>query len=198
MNRVSIKTNAKEVFKKQYGMALLASFLPVIIAGAAANLFIVGFILVYPLYVGQALMFMMFSKRDNVELDTLFDGYRGNKFGKFLLPMLLRDVFIFLWTLLLIVPGIIKSLSYALVPYLLADDDIDINDDVITRSREWMNGYKWELFKVYLSFIGWHILSLFTLGILSIFYVSPYLNQTLALFYQEVKAERSVKAITYE
>lgn len=188
MNRALLKTHAKTIFKKHYGMALLASFLPVVIAGAAGNLFIVGIVLVYPLYVGQALMFMRFTSHDNVELDTLFSGYRGNQFGKYLIAMLLRDVFIFLWTLLFIIPGIIKSMSYALVPYLLADEDVSIDEDVITRSRMMMDGYKWELFKLHLSFIGWYLLSLLTLGVLGIFYVGPYVNQSIALFYQEVKS----------
>ncbi len=188
MNRSLLKATAKTTFTNHYGMALLASFLPVVIAGAAGNLFIVGIVLVYPLYVGQALMFMSFSRNENVELDTLFSGYRGNQFGKFLVAMLLRDVFIFLWTLLFIVPGIIKSLSYALVPYLLADSDVSSDEDVITRSRVMMDGYKWDLFMLYLSFIGWFLLSLLTFGILGIFYVGPYLNQSIALFYQEVKS----------
>ncbi|MFW6319523.1 MAG: DUF975 family protein, partial [Bacillota bacterium] len=123
-----------------------------------------------------------------LQIELLFDGFKENRYLRNVAYLLLREIFIFLWILLLIIPGIIKSLAYALVPYLLADKSIDLLDeDPITKSRKMMYGYKWELFVLHLSFIGWFILGALTLGILTILYVLPYYYQTMAIFYQKVK-----------
>ena len=97
--------------------------------------------------------------------------------------MFLVSLKIFLWTLLLIIPGIIKTYEYRMIPYLLADDPGMASGDAFARSREMMSGNKWHSFLLDLSFIGWLILSAFTFGVLFLFYVSPYMSCAQAELY---------------
>ena len=99
------------------------------------------------------------------------------------ITMFLMDLFIALWSLLLIIPGIIKSYEYKMIPYLLAEDPEMNYKDAFAKSKEMMNGQKWNAFVLDLSFIGWHLLSAITFGILGIFYVMPYYYQTQAELY---------------
>ncbi len=101
--------------------------------------------------------------------------------------LFLRDLFRFLWGLLLIVPGIIKRYSYRMVPYILADHPELSGKDVLTLSRQMMDGHKWRTFVLDLSFLGWNILSALTFGLLGIFYVNPYRQCTNAELYRELK-----------
>ena len=109
-----------------------------------------------------------------------------DRFSVGFLQMLLRNLFVALWSLLLIVPGIIKSYSYAMVPFILADHpDMDVLS-AIDESRYLMDGNKWRLFCLDVSFIGWVLLTMVTFGIASI-WVSPYKCCSRAAFYDSVK-----------
>ena len=101
--------------------------------------------------------------------------------------LFLRDLFRFLWGLLLIVPGIIKRYSYRMAPYILADRPELSGNEVLTLSRQMMNGHKWRTFVLDLSFLGWNILSALTFGLLGVFYVNPYRQCTNAELYRELK-----------
>lgn len=103
------------------------------------------------------------------------------------ITMFLMDLFTSLWTLLFIIPGIIKGYEYKMIPYLLAEDPEMSYQDAFAKSKEMMHGQKWNAFVLDLSFIGWHILSAFTLGILGVFYVMPYYYQTSAELYLTLK-----------
>lgn len=101
---------------------------------------------------------------------------------------LLQSLYVFLWTLLLIVPGVIKSISYSQTMYILKDcPELSFNA-AIERSMAMMEGHKWGCFKLYLSFIGWVLLAIVTLGI-ALFWVAPYMSATFANYYEQVKAE---------
>lgn len=103
-----------------------------------------------------------------------------------LLLTLLISIFTFLWTLLLIVPGIIAALSYSQAMYIKADN-VDMEPmDVIAKSKQMMKGHKWELFVLGLSFIGWILLCAVTLGIALIWFL-PYSYITFVLYYEELK-----------
>ena len=103
--------------------------------------------------------------------------------------MLLSGLFIFLWGLLFIIPGIIKSYSYRMVPYILRDEPELSPMEVISRSRDMMNGQKLNAFILDLSFIGWALLTALTCGLAGIFYVGPYKAGTDAALYDAVKAD---------
>ena len=98
-----------------------------------------------------------------------------------------RDLFVWLWSLLFIIPGIIKSYEYRLVPYIYAENPDMKYSDILAESSKLMKGHKWNTFVLDLSFIGWEILSLFTCGLLSVFYVDPYKLQTDAALYEAIK-----------
>ena len=100
-----------------------------------------------------------------------------------------RDLTVFLYCLLLIVPGIMKSLSYRLVPYILRENPDMEPKDVLKMSEQMMKGHRWETFVLDLSFFGWMILVAVTFGIADIFYVNPYISTTHAELYKELQAQ---------
>lgn len=102
--------------------------------------------------------------------------------------MILSTIYIFLWTLLLIIPGIIKSYSYALTPYILVEHPEMSANEAIEESMRLMNGHKFDLFYLQLSFIGWAILSILSLG-LGVFWLIPYQMTAQAAFYRDIKNE---------
>lgn len=146
------------------------------------------FLIICPLAVGAASAFkrLLTSGEGNVTsnmVDDTLSGYWRNVWG-----MLLMSIFVTLWSLLLVIPGIIKSFSYAMTPYILKDYPELSANQAINLSRKMMKGHKFDLFWLYLSFIGWMVLSLFTLGI-GYFWLIPYMYTAQAAFYQDVKKE---------
>ncbi len=105
----------------------------------------------------------------------------------------LRDLFIWLWSLLFVIPGIIKSYEYRLVPYIVSENPMINYKDALAESKKLMKGNKWKTFVLDLSFIGWDLLSLFTMGMLEIFFVGPYKASTEAALYESIKYGIDVK-----
>lgn len=105
--------------------------------------------------------------------------------------MLLSAIFVFLWSLLFIIPGIIKIFSYAMTKYILEDYPELTASEAIDRSRAMMRGHKFDLFWLYLSFIGWGFLCLFTAGI-GYLWLVPYMETAEAAFYEDVKADYAI------
>lgn len=103
--------------------------------------------------------------------------------------MFFRGLYVFLWSLLLVIPGIIKSYEYRMIPYIIEENPGIGNEEAFARSRILMHGNKWKAFVLDLSFLGWYILSGLTIGILGIFYVSPYVAQTRAALYLKLKEQ---------
>ena len=99
----------------------------------------------------------------------------------------MRNLFISLWSLLFIVPGIIKAYEYRMVPYIISEDPNMNYKDALAESKKLMMGNKWKTFVLDLSFIGWDILSLLTWGMLEIFFVAPYKASTEAALYESLK-----------
>lgn len=98
-----------------------------------------------------------------------------------------RDLYEFLWSLLLIIPGIVKAYEYRMIPYLLTEYPDMPKEQAFETSKRMMDGQKWNTFVLDLSFIGWHILSAITLGIVGVFYSSPYQHMTNAALYEALK-----------
>lgn len=117
----------------------------------------------------------------------LFFGFSGGHYLNILKCMFMRDLFIFLWSLLFVIPGIYKHYEYYMVPYLLAEyPDMDRKEAFI-RSKEMMNGHKLDTWVLELSFIGWYLLGLLPCG-LGTFLVHPYYEATLMELYLNLKA----------
>lgn len=120
---------------------------------------------------------------ENIKLDMLFEGFKD--FSRALVLYILNAVLIFLWSLLFIIPGIIKSYSYSMSYYILRDNPKISANEARKLSMTLMNGNKWRLFCLHFSFIGWFILSIFTLGIL-LLWIVPYFNTAEACFYSSL------------
>ncbi len=125
-----------------------------------------------------------------LEVKSIFDGF--NDYTRVLGTYLLVYIYTILWTLLLIIPGIIKSLSYSMVPFVLKDNPELSFNAAIERSMAMMEGHKWEYFCLILTFIGWFLLLIITAGIASL-WVTPYMSATFANYYEAVKAEYETK-----
>lgn len=145
-------------------------------------------LLALPLSWGLTVSLLRNHREESVDLENLFDGFRGGRYTRVFCALFLINLFTFLWALLLIIPGIMKAFSYALTPYILLDDPELTARQAITRSCEIMQGRRWKLFCLYLSFIGWGILSLLTFGI-GFLWLVPYMNASIAAFYEDARAE---------
>jgi uncharacterized membrane protein len=119
----------------------------------------------------------------------IFEGF--NDFGRSFVAVLLTSIYILLWTLLLIIPGIIAGLSYSMVYFILAENPTISPMDAIRQSKEMMYGHKTEMFMLSLSFIGWCLLGVLSLGI-GFLWIGSYMQTSMAIFYQELKAEHAI------
>ena len=145
-------------------------------------------LLALPLSWGLTVSLLRNHREESVDLENLFDGFRGGRYTRVFCALFLVNLFTFLWALLLIIPGIMKAFSYALTPYILLDEPELTARQAITRSCEIMQGRRWKLFCLSLSFIGWGILSLLTFGI-GFLWLVPYMNASVAAFYEDARAE---------
>lgn len=100
--------------------------------------------------------------------------------------MFFKDLYVVLWSLLFIVPGIYKAYQYRMVPYILGENSDMTYQEVLQRSKDMMDGQKWDAFVLDLSFILWHMLGGITCGLAEIFYVAPYVNLTDAALYSKL------------
>ena len=143
-----------------------------------------------PFDLGLAGYFLKRVRGEEIFTKNIFDGFK--QFPRSFLLMLLICIFIFLWTLLLIIPGVIKSFSYSMAFYIMYDNPEIKASEALEKSKIMMNGYKWKLLLLSLSFIGWGILSLLTLGI-GFFWLRPYVGLTIANFYENLKINQGAQ-----
>ena len=114
-----------------------------------------------------------------------FSGFKV-KYSRNIGTLLLVGIKTVLWSILFIIPGIIKTYEYAIIPYILAEDPEISSKDAFNKAKQMMKGNKWRLFKLEFSFIGWFLLCVLTLGI-GTFFLIPYVNAATAEFYVELK-----------
>lgn len=139
-----------------------------------------------PLQVGTDRFFLK-NTQEPAGLQEMIFAFQSGNFLKIVAAKFLANLFIFLWCLLLVIPGIIKSLEYLMVGYILADNPDIQPMDALRKSKQMMQGHKWNAFVLGLSFLGWEILSLLTFGLLDVFYVRPYIEATYAELYLALK-----------
>ena len=149
---------------------------------------------VLPLTVGLYASFRKLFVGQEVDLIKDSFGTAFNAWGHNVGGMLLMVVYTLLWSLLLIIPGIIKYFSYAMTPFILADKPELTANEAIELSMKMMDGHRLDFFILCLSFIGWSILAIFTLGI-GYLWLAPYMYTTMAAFYEDVKAEYESKTV---
>ena len=151
--------------------------------GVVGLLVLIGFIIGGTIQLGYSVYLLKQYHRQETSIGDLFSQFF--RFGTGFAQQFLVGLYTFLWTLLFIVPGIIKSFSYSMTPFILADDPNLTANQAITRSRELMDGHKWQLFVLSLTFIGWEILGALCFGI-GLLWVTPYKNAAYAAFYRQI------------
>jgi uncharacterized membrane protein len=186
-NAVLMKT-ARESLKGKWGLAIGTFVVYMVIVsvanavphvGGLASLIISG-----PMGLGVAIFVLALSRNQDAKLEQLFKGFEN--FGTSLVAYLLMVLFIFLWALLLIVPGIIAAISYAMIFYIIADESSIGAMDALKKSKQMMQGNKWKYFCLGWRFFGWALLCILTLGI-GFFWLVPYMHVSMAKFYDDIK-----------
>lgn len=153
------------------------------LVGSVAQLLISG-----PVYLGLVLCMLQLFRENTLCTERITDGFKT--FLPAFLVHLLTSLYILLWSLLLIVPGIMAFYSYAMAYYILADNPGMTGSEAITASKEMMRGHRGALFRLHLSFIGWYLLSFLTLGI-GLLWLSPYFSAASTAFYLNLKGTAS-------
>lgn len=157
-----------------------------LLAGIATVVILI--VLVAKVFVGNLLKmggyrFFILNQTAQPGIGTLLDGFRSGHYVNIVLTMFLRDLFTALWSLLLVVPGIVKHYEYLMVPYIIDENPAMDYKEAFQISKQMMDGEKMEAFIMDLSFLGWYLLSAVTCGLLAIFYVNPYVQASFAEMY---------------
>ena len=193
------KNRALSALENKWGNFVLITFVYGFIIGitqvlsgdkdSPAILHLIGlvlFILALPLTWGYQTLFLGAVRDGEATAKDMFEGYNKELFSRVLTTTLLYYVYVFLWSLLLLIPGCIKAYSYAMTPYILKDNPEMKNNAAIEESMRMMDGHKLELFLLDLSFIGWAILSILTCCI-GFLWLTPYMNMARVNFYEDLK-----------
>ena len=192
MDRKQLKAQAKEQIKGKIGVLIAvtlvigaitaaASFLASLIPGVGLAVSII----VTPAFALSTIrIYLMVVRGGTPEVKNCFDGF-DDFFSAFKVTFLV-GIYTFLWSLLFIIPGIVKGYSYSMAMYVLADNKGKSARECIEESKAMMEGHKMELFVLDLSFIGWYLLCSLTCG-LAFLYVAPLLNATHANVYETIK-----------
>jgi len=186
-----LRAEARVALTDKWVMGAVTTLVFGAVSGAASYIPVVGTILVaLPMMYGYSIVMLSVMRGGEMNIGGLFDGF--NDFGRIVGTKLLQAIYTFLWTLLLVIPGIIKNYSYAMTDFILKDQPELANNAAIEKSMAMMDGNKMKLFLLDLSFIGWAILCLFTFGI-GFFFLQPYVQVAHAAFYEDLKAQTVVE-----
>ena len=200
----SIRSAARVALKGHWAEAAMLTFVYLLVSWAFSSIAVAGLdsvctglgtlasFLLMPLAWGFSMAFLLNRRgvEDSFGIGKMFAGYKD--FSRIFTTMFLQVIYILLWTLLLVIPGIIKSLSYSMTSFILLDNPEMKNNEAIELSMKMMDGHKMDLFWLQLTFIGWGILCFLTFGIGN-FWLAPYMQASMAEFYEEVKAEYEQK-----
>ncbi len=193
MNNSEVRARARKllgdnIFSEKWLMLALVGLICGAVLSAASTIVpgIGGIIITGPVFFAFTGYFMRsYRGEQKVQFERLIDGFKTNVTRNLLLG-LLQALFIFLWSLLLIVPGIIKFYSYSMSFYIANDHPEYTWQQCLEESTKMMMGKKLDLFMLHLSFIGWIIVSALTCGIGS-FWVIPYMQTSTTIFYESIR-----------
>ena len=157
------------------------------LVSVAGLLGIVSFILGGTVELGYAKFLLKQYDRKQLQFSDLFSQFE--RFGTGFAQKFLRTLFTVLWSLLFIIPGIVKGLSYAMTPFILEEHPEMTASEAIKASMRLMDGHKMDLFILGLTFIGWEILACLTMGI-GFLFLNPYMNAAYAAFYRNISGQR--------
>jgi uncharacterized membrane protein len=190
-----LMAQAREALKGRWGLAVGGNVIYFILTGLIQGIprvgWIGGLIIGGPLLLGWTIFFLALARKEEAQLAQLFEGFQN--FTRALVTYLLMALFILLWTLLFIIPGIVACLSYAQTFFILAENPQMEGLEVLRKSKSMMKGNRWKLFCLFWRFFGWFLLGLLSLGI-GFLWIIPYLQTTLARFYDDLKIEEGLSA----
>ena len=164
----------------------ITTLLAALVGSFSGTLSLVTFILGGVIQLGYAQYLLKQQDRQEQQVKDLFSQF--DRFGQGFLQHFLRGLFTVLWSLLFIIPGIVKALSYSMTPFIMAENPELSAKEAINASKILMDGHKWELFCLEFSFMGWNLLNALTLGIGSLF-LNPYINAAYAAFYRNISRQ---------
>ena len=186
---------ARESLKGKWAQAVGTYLVYIVVVGAFSGTSrvlpltgIVSLILAGPMFLGITIFSLSLARNQDARIEQIFNGFYN--FGKALGAYLLMLVFILLWSVLLVIPGIIAALSYSMTFYIIADDPSVGAMEAIDKSIIMMAGYKWKYFCLMLRFLGWALLCILTLGI-GFLWLMPYMQVSVAKFYDDVKSNHN-------
>lgn len=194
MNYSEIRKSGREALKGKWGTVVVASLIVTLLPAAAEGLFmwssflsILGSLAVVlitgPLAYSFSRMILNTHRGKKIEVGDVFYGF--NDFSRTMMAGVDIYVRTFLWSLLFIIPGIVASYSYSMTYYIMEDNKNLTGSEAIEKSKAMMKGHRMELFLLDLSFIGWMLLCVLTLGI-GFLWLSPYMESAKASFYQKL------------
>ena len=194
MDRAELKARARAqlgggIFQNLWMMGLAVCLLIGLLESAATTILpaIGALIVIGPLEYGQAYIVLKQARdRQPVQLGDMFRGFQDDFGGTFLIGFL-SQLFVALWSLLFLIPGIVKSYAYSMAYYVKLDHPDYGWKACIDESRRLMNGHKWEKFVLDLSFLGWILVGVLCLGVGTL-WVTPYMAATEAQFYEYVRS----------
>ena len=193
-----LMAQARESLRGQWGLAIGAFVVVQIIFLASQFVPYIGrigfYVIAGPMELGLAIFALALSRGQYPRLPQIFEGFQ--KFGVALGAYLLMLLFVCLWLLLLIIPGIIAAYAYSQTYYIIAEDPAVGPLQAIRKSKEMMRGNKWKLFCLSLRFIGWALLCILTFGI-GFLWLAPYMLISFAKFYDDV-AHPAVEPVAFE
>lgn len=205
MNRQVLKAQAKNVLKNHYWPMVGLCFILMILSGGSGSVnnvraflsdensfalatystllgMLVIIFFVNPLTVGVNRYMIHISRNEAASFEDLTYAFRNGYFNVVKI-MFIEIIFILLWSLLLVIPGIYKDIEYSMIPFLLAEDSTLTSKEAFAATKQLMSGHIGDYFVLTLSFILWYFAGAITFGILYIFYVVPYVNLTYTQFY---------------
>ena len=191
-NRI-LMAQARDALGGKWGLAIGTFFVYLVITVPVSLIPFIGWIISIliggSMSIGIAIFSLSVDRKQDAQLGQIFEGFQ--KFNIGLGAYLLIAVFVILWMLLLIIPGIIAALSYSMTYFIIAENDSIGSLDAITKSKEMMLGNKWKLFCLGFRFIGWALLCILTLGI-GFLWLYPYMMVSFAQFYDDIKSKETV------
>lgn len=190
LSRKELKTKAKESIKGNVFIFFGLTIIVGLIISVSSITVIAPLIIAGPFTLGMTIFILDVIRNKKGEIGTVFKGF--NQFGPAFGATFFQGLFIFLWSLLFYIPGIIATFRYSMTYFILADNPGMKGIDAIRKSKQMMVGHKWELFCLGFSFFWWFLLCGITFGIAYI-YVAPYMFATFAEFYESLKNESAEK-----
>ncbi len=183
-----LMANARDSLRGFWGLAIGALIIYFLVFCVLGLFPVIGtiatYIIVGPMTVGGVRFTLSVSRKEKPEIGQIFSGF--DRFGTHLAAYLLQTLFVCLWTLLLIIPGIIAALSYSMTYFIIAEDSSISASEAITKSKKMMKGNKWKLSYLGFRFTGWFLLVMLSFGI-GFLWVGPYMYVSYAKFYDDLK-----------